>query len=72
MKTKKDNYFVETYTIKGTYQKVDGFYTSFEKTQGVKIEHGVNEKNNHEKAKELFLKENKHLKDLEIHSVIYQ
>ena len=74
MKTKKNNNntFGEGYTIKGTYQKEDGFYTSFEETQLVFVVHGVNEKNNHQKAKELFIKENKHLKNLNIHSVIYQ
>lgn len=72
MKNKVKNTFLEAYTIKGTYQKEDGFYTSFEETQVVRVKHGVNEKNNHQKAKELFIQEHKHLKDLKIHSVIYQ
>ena len=72
MKNSTEDTFEEAYTIKGVYQKIDGFYTSFKTTQVVQVKHGVNEKNNHKKAKELFLKENKHLKNLEVHSVIYQ
>jgi hypothetical protein len=56
MKKKKDvNTFQEAYTIKGTYQKDDGFYTSFEETQLVPVSHGVNEKNNHNDAVEIFM-----------------
>lgn len=71
MKVKKTT-FDEGYTLKGTYQKENGYYTHFETTQNVPVVHGVNEKNNHEKAKELFIKANKHLKDLKIHAIIYQ
>lgn len=60
------NTFGEAYTIKGTYQKEDGFYTSFEETQLVSVVHGVNEKNNHLKAKELFIKENKQIENIRV------
>lgn len=69
---KKSTTFDEAYTIKGTYQKEDGFYTHFEETQLVPVQHGVNEKVNHTKAQELFVAQNKHLKNLTIKSVIYQ
>lgn len=71
MKVKDKNTFGEAYTIKGTYKKDDGFYTSFDRVVVVKVKHGVNEKNNHKKAEEQFINENKHLKDLKIHSVTY-
>jgi hypothetical protein len=73
MKKKKiKNTFLEGYTIKADYQKDDGFWTSIETTQLVPILHGINEKANHKKAEKLFLKENKHLKNLIVRSVIYQ
>lgn len=64
--------FDEAYTIKAEYQKEDGFWTTIKITQLVPVTNGVNEKNNHEKAKQLFLKDNKHLKNLRVKSVIYQ
>ena len=71
-KVNRNTTFGETYTVKAEYQKEDGFWTNIEDTQTVKVVHGVNEKNNHEKAKLLFLKKNKHLKNLNVKSVIYQ
>jgi hypothetical protein len=67
----KKNSFNEQYLIKAKYQKEDGYWTYIEKSQDVEIINGVNEKNNHEKAKEQFLLENKHLKNLSVQSVIY-
>lgn len=64
--------FGEAYTIKANFQKDDGFYEDIIVTQIVEVIHGVNEKNNHIKAGKLFLKENKHLKNLKIKSVIYE
>lgn len=72
MKTKKNSTFNEPYTIKGVYRREDGFYEYFEETHCVPVIHGVNEKNNHQKAKESFIKKNGHLKNLQINSVIYQ
>jgi uncharacterized protein YktA (UPF0223 family) len=69
---KKKNTFGEAYTIKATYQKEDGFWTTIEITQVVEVVHGVNEKCNHDKAATQFLKENKHLKNLKIKSVGYE
>jgi len=69
---KNNKTFGETYTIKAEYQKDDGFWVTFEKTQIVEVYHGINEKYNHKKAENLFIKENKHLKNLKIKSVIYQ
>jgi len=68
---KRLNTFGEGYTIKAIYQKEDGFWKHIEEVQLVQVAHGVNEKHNHEKAKELFSKQNKHLKNLKINSVIY-
>jgi hypothetical protein len=69
---KNNKTFGEAYTIKAEYQKDDGFWVTFEKTQIVEVYHGINEKYNHKKAENLFIKENKHLKNLKIKSVIYQ
>jgi hypothetical protein len=66
------NTFGEAYTIKAIYQKEDSYWEHIETTQLVQVIHGVNEKCNHQKAKELFLKENKHLKNLKVNSTIYQ
>lgn len=71
MKREK-NTFGEAYTIKATYQKEDGFWTTIETTQIVEVVHGVNEKCNHDEAAMLFLKDNKLLKNLKIKSVMYQ
>lgn len=64
--------FKEGYTIKANYLKNDGFYEYLEQTIYVDVIHGINEKNNHRKAKQLFLEQNKHLKKLEVTRVIYQ
>ena len=75
MKKKKEvlkNTFEEAYTIKGTYQKEDGFWTTIKETQLVDVVHGINEKDNHEQAEELFREQNKHLKNLKIHAINYQ
>lgn len=72
MGKKSNNTFGEPYTIKAIYQKENGFWTNIEETQIVEVVHGVNEKNNHKKARDLFFKENKHLHNLQINSVIYQ
>jgi hypothetical protein len=66
------NTFEEPYTVLAWYQKEDGFWDKISVTQNVSVVNGVNEKNNHEKAKELFLENNKHLNNLEVKSVIYQ
>lgn len=57
--------FSEAYTIKAKYQNEDGFWTHIEKTQLVEVKIGK-EKCNHYKAAKLFLKENKHLKNITI------
>ena len=64
--------FGEAYTIKYTYRKDDGFYTSAEHNQIVQVKHGVNEKSNHERAGKEFEKECKHLRDLKVKTIIYQ
>lgn len=68
---KDNNTFNETYIVRATYQKNDGFWTKTETKINVPVVYGVNEKNNHQKAGELFLKQNKELKNLEIYSIIY-
>jgi TRAP-type uncharacterized transport system substrate-binding protein len=69
---KKNEYFDEAYTIKAIYQDNDGFWKYINETQLVPVKHGINEKDNHQKAGELFLKERKELKNLQIKSIIYQ
>lgn len=71
-KKKCKNTFGEAYTVKGTYQKDDGFYTSFEETHVVQVQIGVNEKGNHEKAEKEYREQHKHLKNLKITGVHYQ
>ena len=69
---KKSNLFPEAYIIRYNYQKDDGYWVFSECTEiSVLIEHGVNEKCNHDKAKQKFLNENKHLKNLTVKDVLY-
>ena len=68
------NTFGEAYTIKATYKanENDNHWKTIEKTQLVEVEHGVNEKNNHEEALRLFMEEHKHLNGLTVLVVAYQ
>lgn len=66
--TKKKT-FPEEYEIDYAFQREDGYWTWGAKASVfVEVEHGVNEKNNHAKAKELFLQSHPKAK---IHSVTY-
>ena len=67
----KLQFFNEAYTIKGNYIDDDGFLKYINETQLVKVKHGVNEKDNHEEAADLFIKAHKHLKNLEITAITY-
>jgi hypothetical protein len=71
-KKKISQYFDEAYTIKATYQEDDGLWKKIVLTQTVPVKHGINEKCNHDRAKKLFLEQNRDLKNLEVISVIYQ
>lgn len=63
------NTFNEQYEIIYDYKKPDGFWAiSAKETVMVKCQHGVNEKNNHNKAKEIF--ESNH-PEARVHSVMY-
>ena len=50
--------FLEQYEVQYDYQKEDGYWV-FSATADVfvEVEHGVNEKNNHDKAKKQFQKD---------------
>ena len=61
----------EGYIINYTYQKDDGYWVFSEKKE-IYIDIGNNpEKDNHQLAENMFIKENKHLKNLKINSVTY-
>lgn len=64
--------FKEFYIINYTYQKDDGYWVFSEKKEiYITIKHGDNEKDNHQLAEDMFIKQNKHLKSLKINSVTY-
>jgi len=53
----KKNTFMEEYSVKFSYKKEDGFWKqSAIEDVFVEVEHGVNEKNNHLKARKIIEK----------------
>lgn len=65
--------FGEEYRIRYSYQKPDGYWAyGQEDYVTVPVRHGVNEKDNHDRAKRAFLEQNAHLgKTLKVHEVAY-